>query len=83
MLRLRGGRSLIGILAVVALLRMRVLHGNGLRLLLLHLMLLGLLMRLLCLCHGHLRGVVWHDPAYDACQEVIADLSAVAQVDLF
>lgn len=46
---------MIGILTMVALLRMRVLHGNGLGLglLLLHLLvLLGLMCLGLCLCHG-------------------------------
>ena len=58
---MRGWRSRIRILTVIALLRMCLLHCNGLHLrlmllLLLHLMLL-LLVRCLRLCHG--RSLLW------------------------
>lgn len=62
LLGLRGWRSRICVLTMIALLRMRLLHCNGLHLrlvlllLLLHLMLL-LLMRCLRLCHG--RSLLW------------------------
>ena len=38
---------------------------------------------LLCLCHYHLRRMIWNNPANDSCKEIVANLSAIAKINLF